>query len=140
MARLQTKDKIPYQETQGFAGKPISGRTYLLMAKASRKKPERLAEKLLEIRLRLGLSQNGIIKRLGLEEELQQDYISKFERGVLVPPLHILLAYAEAANLWVEALIKDSVDLPERLPSPLKHEGVSRPRVKRGTSKKVQTP
>jgi transcriptional regulator with XRE-family HTH domain len=96
------------------------------MAKASRKKPERLAGKLLEIRQKLGLSQNGLIRRLGLTEELEQDYVSKFERGVLVPPLHVLLAYAEAANVWVEALIKDSVDLPEVLPSRGKHEGISR--------------
>lgn len=95
------------------------------MAKASRRKPERLAEKLLEIRLKLGLSQNGVIRRLGLADELQQDYISKFERGILVPPLHVLLAYAEMANLWVEALIKDSVDLPAVLPSAEKHAGVS---------------
>src|SRR5918998_4888586 len=96
------------------------------MAKASRKKPERLAEKLLEIRQKLGLSQNGLIRHLRLSDELEQDYISKFERGVLVPPLHVLLAYAEAANVWVEALIKDSVDLPEKLPSRTKHEGVRR--------------
>lgn len=96
------------------------------MAKAARRKPEYLAEKLLEIRLKLGLSQNGMIRHLGLHEELQQDYISKFERGILVPPLHVLLAYAEAANVWVEALIKDSVSLPEELPSPVKHAGVVR--------------
>lgn len=96
------------------------------MAKASRKKPERLAEKLLEIRQKLGLSQNGLIRRLGLTEELEQDYISKFERGVLSPPLHVLLAYAEAANVWVEALIKDSVDLPEELPSRKRSEGIPR--------------
>jgi len=97
------------------------------MAKASRKKPARLAEKLLEIRQKLGLSQNGMIRHLELGEELEQDYISKFERGVLVPPLHILLAYAEAANVWVEVLIKDAVDLPETLPSRgKKHEGVRR--------------
>jgi transcriptional regulator with XRE-family HTH domain len=94
------------------------------MAKASRKKPERLAEKLLEIRQKLGLSQNGLIRHLGLIEELEQDYVSKFERGVLVPPLHVLLAYAEAANVWVEALIKDSVDLPEVLPSRKRSEGI----------------
>lgn len=99
------------------------------MAKASRRKPERLAEKLLEIRLKLGLSQNGMIRRLGLTDELQQDYISKFERGVLVPPLHVLLAYAEAANVWVEVLIKDSLNLPDNMPSPVKHAG--------GPSKKV---
>jgi transcriptional regulator with XRE-family HTH domain len=106
------------------------------MAKASRKKPGRLAEKLLEIRQKLGLSQNGLIRRLGLTEELEQDYISKFERGVLIPPLHVLLAYAEAANVWVEALIKDSVDLPERLPSPDKNEGVLRLTTRQKTSKK----
>lgn len=96
------------------------------MAKASRKRPARLSKKLLEVRQRLGLSQNGMIRHLGLTEELEQDYISKFERGVLVPPLHVLLAYAEAANVWVEALIKDSLDLPEKLPSSVKHEGIAR--------------
>jgi transcriptional regulator with XRE-family HTH domain len=106
------------------------------MARASRKKPERLAEKLLEIRQKLGLSQNGLIRHLGLADELEQDYVSKFERGVLVPPLHVLLAYAEAANVWVEVLIKDSVDLPEGLPSPVKHEGVLRLLTTRGNSNK----
>lgn len=94
------------------------------MAKAARKKPARLAAKLLEIRTKLGLSQNGMIRYLGLAEELEQDYISKFERGVLIPPLHVLLGYAEAANVWVEVLIKDSLDLPERLPSSMKHGGI----------------
>ena len=96
------------------------------MAKASRKKPKRLAEKLLEIRQKLCLSQNGLIRQLRLADELEQDYISKFERGVLTPPLHVLLAYAEAANIWVEALIKDDRDLPAELPSAVKHEGVPR--------------
>jgi transcriptional regulator with XRE-family HTH domain len=99
---------------------------HLLMAKASRKKPARLTEKLLEIRQKLGLSQNGMIRHLGLVEELEQDYVSKFERGILIPPLHVLLAYAEAANVWVEVLIKDELDLPEELPSRgHKHEGVA---------------
>jgi transcriptional regulator with XRE-family HTH domain len=106
------------------------------MAKAPRRRPDRLAEKLLEIRQKLGLSQNGMIRRLGLDDELQQDYISKFKRGVLQPPLHILLAYAEAANVWVEALIKDSVDLPDVLPSRVKHEGVPRPETKVKASRK----
>jgi transcriptional regulator with XRE-family HTH domain len=105
------------------------------MAKAARRKPARLAGKLLEIRTQLGLSQNGMIRHLGLTEELEQDYISKFERGVLVPPLHVLLAYAEAANVWVEALIKDSMDLPDRLPSVVKHEGVARASISRRKTK-----
>lgn len=106
------------------------------MAKASRKRPERLAEKLLEIRLKLGLSQNGMIYRLGLDDELQQDYVSKFERGILQPPLYVLLAYADVANVWVEALIKDSVDLPDILPSRVKHEGVLRPTARQKASQK----
>jgi transcriptional regulator with XRE-family HTH domain len=106
------------------------------MAKASRKRPARLSAKLLEIRLKLGLSQNGMIRRLGLEGELEQDYVSKFERGVLVPPLHVLLAYADAANVWVEVLIKDMLDLPEALPSRSKHEGVARPSAKKKRGKR----
>jgi transcriptional regulator with XRE-family HTH domain len=104
------------------------------MAKASRKKPARLAEKLLEIRQKLDLSQNGMIRHLGLANELEQDYVSKFERGVLIPPLHVLLGYAEAANVWIEVLIKDSLDLPKRLPSSIKHEGIPHA----PTSKKIQ--
>ena len=76
-----------------------------------------------------------MIRQLGLTEELEQDYISKFERGVLVPPLHVLLAYAEAANVWVEVLIKDSIDLPDRLPSTVKHEGVARTTLSRRKTK-----
>jgi transcriptional regulator with XRE-family HTH domain len=90
----------------------------------------------LEIRQKLCLSQNEMIRRLKLGEELQQDYISKFERGVLQPPLHVLLAYADAANVWIEALIKDSVDLPDDLPSHVKHEGVPCHSTKRKTSTK----
>ncbi|MDQ3816589.1 MAG: helix-turn-helix domain-containing protein [Acidobacteriota bacterium] len=84
-----------------------------------------MPEKLLEIRTKLGLSQGGMSRRLG-GEETERAYISKFERGVLVPPLHVLLAYAEAANVWIEVLIKDSLDLPSELPSRTKYEGVIR--------------
>ena len=101
------------------------------MAKAARRKPARLAEKLLEIRLKLGLSQNGMIRHLGLTDELEQDYISKFERGILVPPLHVLLLYANAANVWMEVLVEDSSDLPERLPASPKSEGIQRKRPSR---------
>jgi transcriptional regulator with XRE-family HTH domain len=109
-----------------FVRRAVGRGVRLLMGKALRKRPARLAGKLLEIRRKLGLSQNEMIRHLGLGDELQQDYVSKFERGVLVPPLHILLAYAEAANVWVEVLIKDSLDLPDELPSRSKYEGVER--------------
>lgn len=87
-----------------------------------RKKPVRLAEKLLAIREQLGLSQGGLIRRLGLEDELERDYVSKYERGILEPTLSVLLAYARAISTtgrgeFLEAIIDDEMDLPERLPA-----------------------
>lgn len=89
---------------------------------SKRKKPERLSEKLLAIRKQLELSQGNIIKHLGLEYEIERDYISKFERGILEPTLNVLLAYARAISTtgggeFLEALIDDDLDLPEKLPA-----------------------
>lgn len=98
------------------------------MGSASRPKPARLADKLLEIRQRLGLSQNGMARRLGLSHELEQERISKYERGILEPPLHVLCAYAEVANVYLEVLAKDDLDLPEDLPATKKSEGIERDR------------
>jgi transcriptional regulator with XRE-family HTH domain len=108
------------------------------MGSASRPKPARLAAKLLEIRLKLdgGLSQNGLARRLGLAEELGQERISKFERGVLEPPLHVLCAYAEAANVYLEALVKDELDLPGSLPARIKSEGIRRSGAPQGGRKR----
>ncbi|MCA1849588.1 MAG: helix-turn-helix domain-containing protein [Acidobacteria bacterium] len=87
-----------------------------------RKKPARLAEKLLTIRQQLGLSQGGLIRHLGLEDELERDYVSKFERGILEPTLNVLLAYARAISTTgrgelLEAIIDDEMDLPEKMPA-----------------------
>jgi transcriptional regulator with XRE-family HTH domain len=98
------------------------------MGRATRQRPERLAEKLLKIRTVLGFSQNGIIRSMGLSDELTQDYISAYERGIREPPLPVLLKYAQIAGVYVDALIDDSVDLPDKLPSKPKHEGVRRKR------------
>jgi hypothetical protein len=96
--------------------------------KQKRKRPSRLAEKLLEVRVKLGLSQGGMVSRLGMEGELERDYISKYERGILEPPLHVLCAYADAANVFLDVLARDYLDLPERLPGAKRHEGVRRRR------------
>lgn len=95
---------------------------------SARPKPVRLAEKLLAVRNSLngGVSQNELIRLMHLENELEQERISKYERGVLEPPLHVLVAYAEVANVYVEVLIKDDLDLPESLPSRKKSEGIKR--------------
>jgi transcriptional regulator with XRE-family HTH domain len=84
-----------------------------------------LGEKLLYIRQALGLSQNGLIRRLGFNE-LVQGTISVFESGNREPSLIVLLAYARLANVSVEALIDDELDLLEKLPASPKSEGIRR--------------
>src|SRR5712664_859877 len=90
--------------------------------RSKRKKPTRLASKLLLIREQLGLSQGGLIRHLGLEDQIERDYISKFERGVLEQTLDVLMAYARAISTtgrgeFLEAIIDDEADLPTRLPA-----------------------
>jgi transcriptional regulator with XRE-family HTH domain len=99
------------------------------MGRATGLRPERLAEKLLTIRLALGISQTEMLRRLGLEDKLWYTQISGYELGRSVPPPTVLLQYARAANVYVEALIDDELDLPDKLPSAKKHEGVRRRRV-----------
>jgi transcriptional regulator with XRE-family HTH domain len=96
------------------------------VGKQARPKPARLAAKLLTIRKKLGLSQNGLIRRFGLEDDLAQDYISKYERAALEPPLYVLCAYADLANVTLDCLARDSVDLPDEIPARTKSEGIPR--------------
>lgn len=99
---------------------------------SARPRPERLAEKLLRVRGALGLSQTEMLSRLGAEDLIAYNQISRYETGTREPPLLILLQYARAANVSVDALIDDDVDLPADLPSPTKSEGVRRKGAARG--------
>ena len=104
-----------------MAGKVKSRRS----SKSKRRRPARLTEKLLLIRHELGLSQGGLVRHLGLEDQIGRDYVSKFENGLLEPTLDVLLAYARAISRSksgevLEAIIDDEKDLPFRL---LKKEG-----------------
>lgn len=85
------------------------------MGRYHRQKPERLAEKLLYIRKSLGLSQNEMIRHLGLEEEITQSRISGYELGTREPSLLTLLKYARAVGISTDIFIDDKLDLPERL-------------------------
>ena len=82
-----------------------------------RQKPERLAEKLLQIRTALGLSQSKMLVRVGLGETGYRHYVSQFETGKREPSLLVLLRYARAANVYVEVLIDDELNLPDELPA-----------------------
>ena len=96
------------------------------MGSSSRPRPSRLAEKLLQIRKALGLSQSGMLERLGLSDELFISSISKYELGTREPSLEVLLKYARVANVWLDVLVDDDLDLPPKLPSLRKHEGIPR--------------
>jgi transcriptional regulator with XRE-family HTH domain len=85
-----------------------------------RLKPEYLAEKLLQIRNALGLSQTGMLKHLGVEDLISYKQISKYEIGISEPPLVILLEYARVAGIQMEVLADDKLDLPAKLPSKTK--------------------
>jgi transcriptional regulator with XRE-family HTH domain len=84
-----------------------------------RQKPKRLAEKLLHIRKSLNLSQNEMINRLGFSGELIQAHISAYERKHenRVPPPGVVLQYARCANVPMEMLVDDNLDLPDKLPA-----------------------
>ena len=95
------------------------------MGRASRDTPKRLGEKLLQIRTALGLSQDGMLRRLGLEE-YGRHYISGFETGEREPSLPVLLKYSAIAKVWINALADDDVDLPRSIPNTEMHAGVRR--------------
>lgn len=78
-------------------------------------KPERLAEKLLQIRTALGVSQSGMVKLMSPTEEVHPSSISAYESGKREPPPQVLEAYARCAKVATEVLVDDEVELPRRL-------------------------
>ena len=93
---------------------------------SARPRPARLAEKLLQIRNALGVSQTDMLRRLQAEDQIDYTTISKYELGKNEPPLIILLQYARVAGVPTEVLIDDELDLPEKLPGPTDHEEIRR--------------
>ena len=104
------------------------------MGKSARLKPERLSEKLLQIRNMLGLSQSEMLRRLGFEDVIAYHRISNYELGTGEPPLPVLLQYARIAGVQMEVLVDDELDLPDNLPAPTNHQQLRRtykPRTKK---------
>jgi transcriptional regulator with XRE-family HTH domain len=83
------------------------------MGRGSREMPAKLGEKLTQIRCYLGVSQDGLVRNFGLAEKLTRNEISKYERGVREPALSVLLKYARAADVNVEVLMDDDLQLPK---------------------------
>jgi len=116
-----TKDQMGQTRS---AATPKEGRR-LLMGNP-RPKPLRLAEKLLQIRKGLGLSQTQMLARMGLEETMHYGRISEYEQGKREPTLMTLLAYARAASVHLEDIVDDDLDLPRKLPGTVNYRGLAR--------------
>ena len=82
------------------------------MGRASRDKPNKLGKKLAQIRTYLGVSQDGLVRMLGLSAKLTRNDISKYERGMREPSLSVLLKYARVAKVNMEVLIDDKLEMP----------------------------
>jgi transcriptional regulator with XRE-family HTH domain len=91
-----------------------------------RQKPQRLAEKLLQIREGLGLSQTELLARLGLTGKIYYGRISEYERGIREPNLMTLLAYARTAAVHLEEIVADEFELPRKLPGNVHYRGIPR--------------
>jgi transcriptional regulator with XRE-family HTH domain len=74
-----------------------------------RKKPKRLAEKLLAIRFKLEVSQSQLATLLELKKDSAR--LSEYEHGVREPDLMTLLKYAKLARVSLEVLADDSLEL-----------------------------
>lgn len=91
-----------------------------------RRRPERLGEKLRQIRLSLSLSLSEMLKRLDAEDIIASSQLSEYESGRREPSLVVLLRYARAAGVPTEVLIDDELELPAQLPGPTDHEAIKR--------------
>jgi transcriptional regulator with XRE-family HTH domain len=109
------------------------------MGRRARQKPERLAEKLRQVRLALGISQSEMLRRLGAEDQIEYNRISDFEVGTSEPTLIILLQYARVAGIHMEALVDDDIDLPDKLPGSVAYGSIKRQYPARPAVKKRRT-
>ncbi len=97
------------------------------MGRAGRTKTEYLAGKLESIRNSLGITFEEMIVQLDCPQiPLYPASIYGYEKGKREPPLPVLLRYALLANVYVEVLIDDDLELPEKLPSKEKTMGTKR--------------
>jgi transcriptional regulator with XRE-family HTH domain len=82
------------------------------MGRSRQPRPEKLAGKLREIRLRMGLTQKEMFERLrDRDPHLYIGHISLFESGDRVPSLLVLLGYARAGQVSLESLLDDALTL-----------------------------
>src|ERR1044072_6514771 len=85
-----------------------------------RPKQEHLAQKLLQIRKKLDISQDRMPERLG-RPDLHPGRISEYEQNVREPVQSVLMAYSRLARIHLEDIVNDNVDLPDTIPGDVDH-------------------
>ena len=89
------------------------------MGATRRPTPRRLGIKLLQVRLKLDLSQVEMANRLReVPSPPRPADISRFELGSREPSLPLLLEYARLVKLPLEVLVDDKIEMPRRFPKP----------------------
>ena len=95
------------------------------MGTSRRPRPARLASKLRQIRIRLGLTQEQLGELLTTRKSpVYPGHVSEFERGKREPSLLALLSYARIAGIPIELLVDDKLDLTTNLPSTGKRQAM----------------
>jgi transcriptional regulator with XRE-family HTH domain len=86
------------------------------MGTGRRIRPERLGEKLKAIRENLGLTTDELIVKLDCPTiPLYRASITQYEKNRREPALIVLLSYGRLAQIPVDVLIDDRLDLPLQL-------------------------
>jgi transcriptional regulator with XRE-family HTH domain len=81
------------------------------MGRSPRNKPMKLSHKLLAICKRLRMSQTEMAR--ALELKVHYSAVSNYELGTREPDMLIVLRYARLANVTMETLVDDQLNLPE---------------------------
>ena len=79
------------------------------MGQRGRKKPKRLGEKLLAIRVKLDVSQSQLAKLLEFDKGIAR--ISEYEHSIREPDLMTLVKYSKLAHVPMDVLADDSREL-----------------------------
>ena len=88
------------------------------MGRSRRPQPARLSSKLREIRTKLNLSQQRMAECLSSKKSnVRPGHISDYELGKRSPSLEVLLMYSRLAGVYLDALVDDSIRLPDKLPA-----------------------
>lgn len=80
-----------------------------------RPQPDRMADKLRQIRTRLGYTLEEMAQALSRVKKSPPDksYIHRFEAGLREPSILVLLEYSRVAGVLLETIVDDELDLPE---------------------------